>query len=175
MQLQQLIETQALAKQLLNTEWLEGQPTLAAQGWTFKFASDKGTVGWCRHSSKTIEVSKYYLDSHPDQIRDTILHEIAHALVGVNHGHDHVWRMMCIKVGANPSRTTDKAVYNGEFNYTVGCNNDDCPHPWEHGKHRIKSAYYRYHCKWCGGPIFIYNHKTGDISYTTPSRNWSEV
>jgi predicted SprT family Zn-dependent metalloprotease len=175
MKLEQITETLALAKQLMGVEWIEGQPTLIEQGWTFKFAKDKRTVGWCRHSQKTIEVSKYYLDSHPDEIKDTILHEIAHALVGPNHGHDYVWRRMCVKIGANPRRTTDKAVFGGDYNYTVGCNNEDCTHQWTHGKHRIKQAYYRYYCKWCHGPIFIYNHKTGEISYTTPARDWADL
>ena len=38
----------------------------------------------------------------PDEVRDTILHEIAHALVGPGHGHDAVWKAKCVEVGAKP-------------------------------------------------------------------------
>lgn len=37
-------------------------------------------------------------------IRDTILHEIAHALVGPNHCHDLVWKAKCLEIGATPRR-----------------------------------------------------------------------
>lgn len=155
--LDRLIETNKRANELLL------EHGLAQQGWTFKFAKDKRTVGWCRHHLKQIEVSKYYIDSHPDEIEDTILHEIAHALVGSRHGHDHVWRMKCIEIGANPTRTTDVAVYNGDFNYTVTCL--ECGTKW--GKHRLRSGFLQgYHCKFCKGPLTVVDLRTGDIYKT---------
>lgn len=36
-----------------------------------------------------------------EQVRDTILHEIAHAITGTPY-HDEEWRQACIEVGANP-------------------------------------------------------------------------
>ena len=42
---------------------------------------------------------------HPDEeVRDTILHEIAHALVGPRHGHDEVWRAMALRIGCSGER-----------------------------------------------------------------------
>lgn len=169
MQLQQLIETKTLAAQLLR------EFGLTEQGWKFEFSNKKNFVGTCYHQRKLIEVSKYYLDSHPDEIEDTLRHEIAHALVGHGHGHDHVWRRKCIEVGANPSRTTDRAVYSGDYNYAVGCDNEGCDHQWESGRHRLKKAIYRYHCKYCKGPMFVRNNKTGEVTYTTPDKSWAEV
>ena len=166
MNLQTLIETQQLAKKLLREHGLDD--------WTFKFSNKKTAVGTCYHGRKLIEVSKHYIESHPDEIRDTILHEIAHALVGPNHGHDWVWRSKCLEVGANPSRTTDSAVFSGSYNYTIGCNNDDC-RGWNVKRHRVKSALFSRHCRLCGGPLFVYNHKTGEIQYTSPSEDWAEV
>lgn len=44
---------------------------------------------------------------HADFIKDTILHEIAHALVGVkvctHHSHDKIWKESCLSIGAMPS------------------------------------------------------------------------
>jgi hypothetical protein len=37
---------------------------------------------------------------HQELIRDTILHEVAHALVGENHNHDEAWRAKAIELGA---------------------------------------------------------------------------
>jgi hypothetical protein len=35
---------------------------------------------------------------------DTILHEIAHALVGARHGHDRVWRATALRIGCSGTR-----------------------------------------------------------------------
>ncbi len=40
-----------------------------------------------------------------DLIRDTVLHEIAHALAGNTAGHGPEWKEWCRRVGANPERT----------------------------------------------------------------------
>ena len=45
-----------------------------------------------------------------DQVRDTILHEIAHALAGHKAGHGYMWKAMARKVGANPNRCYDTAT-----------------------------------------------------------------
>ena len=37
-------------------------------------------------------------------MRDTILHEIAHAIAGVRNGHNHVWKSVCRRIGADPKR-----------------------------------------------------------------------
>ena len=37
-------------------------------------------------------------------VRDTILHEIAHAIVGPGHGHDAVWQTAERRIGCTPKR-----------------------------------------------------------------------
>lgn len=39
-----------------------------------------------------------------DKIQDTVLHEIAHAIVGNNHHHDRVWRDCAQRIGCTGSR-----------------------------------------------------------------------
>lgn len=40
-----------------------------------------------------------------EDVRNTILHEIAHCLVGPGHKHDAVWREKCIEIGGNGRET----------------------------------------------------------------------
>lgn len=50
-----------------------------------------------------IELSIHYVTRNSFQhVRDTLLHEIAHALVGVGHGHDEIWKAKCREIGAKP-------------------------------------------------------------------------
>ena len=39
-----------------------------------------------------------------EAIKDTVLHEIAHAIAGGRHHHDRVWVACCNKIGCEPSR-----------------------------------------------------------------------
>src|SRR5438034_297105 len=82
---------------------------MAAHGlhdWSFRFNRRKQAMGLCIYHLRTIELSIHFVDgSNPiDEIRDTILHEIAHALVGPRHGHDKVWKRKCLEIGARPQR-----------------------------------------------------------------------
>lgn len=60
-------------------------------------------MGYCNFDKKVIEVSKCLIDvGTPEDIQDTILHEIAHALVGRGYGHGKVWKAKAIEIGAIP-------------------------------------------------------------------------
>lgn len=49
--------------------------------------------GACSHHKRTISLSeRETLERPPAEVADTLLHEIAHALVGPWHGHDTAWR-----------------------------------------------------------------------------------
>lgn len=76
--------------------------------WRFKFDRSKRRFGACMHSSKTISLSKYLVELNVEsEVIDTILHEIAHALAGPQHGHDDYWKSKCIELGARPERCYD--------------------------------------------------------------------
>ena len=77
---------------------------LAAQGWTFRINTNRSRLGVCRYRGKSIEISKYHLTSPDKEIRNTLLHEIAHALVGPGHGHGPVWKAKAREIGCTGER-----------------------------------------------------------------------
>ena len=86
-----------LATKLMDAHGLEG--------WRLKLDHARRRAGQCDYTNKTISLSRLYVrHADIDHIRDTILHEIAHALVGPRHGHDAVWRQKAREIGCTAKR-----------------------------------------------------------------------
>lgn len=69
--------------------------------WHFKFDRARKRAGACSSSRRTISLSRALMELFSvDDVQETILHEIAHALVGDRHGHDVVWRAKARQLGA---------------------------------------------------------------------------
>ena len=63
------------------------------QGWTVAYDGAKRRAGICRFGPKVLGLSAPLTALHSEaEVRDTILHEIAHAIAGPRHGHDATWR-----------------------------------------------------------------------------------
>lgn len=74
-------------------------------GWRFEFDGAKRRAGVCRYTDRTIRMAVEYAHrASPEHIHDTLLHEIAHALVGPGHGHDRVWRECARRIGCTARR-----------------------------------------------------------------------
>jgi len=93
----------------------------------FQFDNAKVRFGYCSYRKKVISLSKHLvMMNSEEQVVDTILHEIAHAIVGRGHGHDHVWRAKAIEIGCNGERcynSEDVEAPKGRFTYV--CPNCD--------------------------------------------------
>jgi len=85
-------------------------------GWTVNFNGRiKRAVGKCKPGKKRIDLSKTWFIDYSDEIedaelKDVILHEVAHALDYSRRGtsdHSRKWKRCAREVGADPSRTTD--------------------------------------------------------------------
>lgn len=75
------------------------------QNWRIGFDHARRRAGLCNFSTKTISLSRHYArQATIEHITDTILHEIAHALVGPRHGHDAVWRRKAKDIGCSAIR-----------------------------------------------------------------------
>ena len=93
-------EIQELALELMS---LHG---LIENGWSFSWCKRKTCWGLCNYTKKSIQLSSFLFtpDVKYQSVKETIIHEIAHALTPF-HGHDWVWQMKCREIGGNPSRT----------------------------------------------------------------------
>ena len=128
---------------------------LTNQGWRFKFDNARRRFGVCKYRSKLICLSQHLVALNNEaRVTDTILHEIAHALVGSNHGHDRVWRAKAIKIGCNGERCYNSAeVATPQSKYIaicVGCG-------YTHKKHRTPKK--NSSCAKCSGGKYNSTYK----------------
>jgi predicted SprT family Zn-dependent metalloprotease len=77
-------------------------------GWGFQFDYSTKRAGSCRFNTRVITLSVEFAQraSH-EEVTDTILHEIAHALVGPAHDHDQAWRRTAVEIGCSGRRCHD--------------------------------------------------------------------
>jgi len=76
---------------------------LEQQGWKLGWNNRKSSLGCCRGGRRVIELSRpYAVLNNEDEMLDTVLHEIAHAIVGTGHGHDLRWKKYAQFIGAKP-------------------------------------------------------------------------
>jgi predicted SprT family Zn-dependent metalloprotease len=73
--------------------------------WRLVFDNAKTRAGVCRFDRKEIGLSRPLVSLYTvEQVTDTVLHEIAHALAGPRHGHDRVWRATAQRIGCTGER-----------------------------------------------------------------------
>jgi len=73
---------------------------LRGQGWTMTWNRRRSSFGLCCYATKTIELSRPLTSIETqDHVKDTILHEIAHALAGPGTGHGSAWRAHARRIG----------------------------------------------------------------------------
>ncbi len=76
--------------------------------WELVLDHARARFGVCRPARRQIGLSRSLTAlSTPEAVRNTVLHEIAHALVGAEHGHDDVWRAQALSIGSDGTRTDD--------------------------------------------------------------------
>ena len=75
------------------------------EGWTLVLDSAKTRAGVCRADRRQLGLSRHLTALHSEaEVTETVLHEIAHALVGPGHGHDAVWRAAARRIGCTGRR-----------------------------------------------------------------------
>lgn len=109
--------------------------------WRFRFDNAKRRAGQCSHTYKFISLSLPLTQARSvDNVRNTILHEIAHALVGPGHGHNHVWRRKAREIGCDGNRCFTDTKLDGQWVAV-------CVHGKRFTRHRLRSLEYSCRCE----------------------------
>jgi predicted SprT family Zn-dependent metalloprotease len=85
--------------------------TFCLADWRWKFDNAKVRAGLCNSKTKTLSFSRHYVKLNDEAlVRNTILHEIAHALVGTGRGHGVHWRAAARFIGCTAQRCYNSNV-----------------------------------------------------------------
>lgn len=126
--------------------------------WKFQFDNGTKRAGCCNYKHQIISMSYEFARYASDEdIRDTILHEMAHALVGPKHHHDNVWKAKAIEIGCTGERCHD--IQFTPPRYIVKCINGCWFSTAERRKRNVI-------CKLCKGEIVF-------LTYT--EQRWQEL
>jgi predicted SprT family Zn-dependent metalloprotease len=78
---------------------------LIQQGWGFGFDNAKRRFGVCNYRKKMISLSKSLVELNDEKrVTNTILHEIAHAMLGPGYGHGAIWKQVAKDIGCDGER-----------------------------------------------------------------------
>lgn len=102
-ELPELEEVRILAERLMDEHGL--------LKWKFKFTNAVRQYGHCAYRTKTIAISRNLaLLNGIDRTKNTILHEIAHALAGPGTGHGPLWKVTALNIGCDGNRCYDSTT-----------------------------------------------------------------
>ena len=107
-------------------EWEHQKDKWGLSEWELVFSNQKRHLGYCRPKKKIISISKAFMATNPfPLIKDTLLHEIAHALHFLETGktnHSNGWKKFALTVGCEPKRcATGEGLKMPEGNYVGIC------------------------------------------------------
>ena len=76
--------------------------------WRFAWDHAKQRAGSTQFDSRLITLSRHLAPRFTmEEVEQTLLHEVAHAIVGHGHGHNAVWQATANSLGYRGSRTLD--------------------------------------------------------------------
>lgn len=142
------------------------QKGLLTTKYPLKFNQNKTRAGVCKFSPKPcIELSKIFINSplvKPEDIRNTILHELAHAITGpyVSDPHGEEWRCVARSIGCDAHRCSP--MFNTDSAYIVRCEGGCMVR-----RHRKPTKFTKmvYRCKTHGKPLIVYKKSSDDKKY----------
>lgn len=117
---------------------------LTANGWVFKWDRAKSRYGSAHSARKVITLSAILTPLRDEaDVRMTILHEIAHALVGTHHQHNAIWRRKFMSMGGDGKVCSpDKGAAQQVAKYVVTCKSNG--HVIGHANRMLKNVPNRY-------------------------------
>jgi len=111
--------------------------------WKFAFNRRKRDLGVCSFPKRTIFLSIHYvIRNEYSHIKNTILHEIAHALIGPGQGHNKYWKTLAKVIGCRILNIDEKIA-----------------------KTNMPKGKYRFVCPGCGVTSYIYRRPKYNDGY----------
>lgn len=113
--------------------------------WYFGWDDARRRLGACHYGDCRITLSRHFVRMNGGaELRETLLHEIAHALVGRGHGHGPAWKAMARRVGARPVRCGRADMPAGKWRAACpGCSKS-------FHRHKKPKRMTGWHCRACG-------------------------
>lgn len=109
--------------------------------WEFAFDRAKTRHGQCDEVRQRITLSRHFVQLNEEAlVKETILHEIAHAIAGAAAGHGPRWKMVARNLGVRPTARKASVMPPGKWHGHCGCG-------WPHRLHRKPTRTYR--CNTC--------------------------
>ncbi len=125
------------------------------QDWSFKFDTATVRFGCCWYRERKISLSrKLTLINHEDEVRDVILHEIAHALAPESSNHDDIWKNIALSIGCRGNIYHTGKI--AEKKYIVSCNYG---HQFQSNKKLKKTIYSCAECSPKFNKKYLLNYK----------------
>ncbi|SEA68973.1 Predicted Zn-dependent metalloprotease, SprT family [Bowdeniella nasicola] len=74
------------------------------QGWTFGYDRATRRAGLCNYTHHKITVSRHLMRLYSEaEAKDTVIHEVAHAIAGPLAGHGPIWKHVARSLGGSAS------------------------------------------------------------------------
>lgn len=90
--------------------------------WRVELDSAVARAGVCRYDTRTIGLSGPLTRLHSEaEVRETVLHEVAHALAGPRAQHGPHWRAIALSIGSTGERCVDRAAPRIEGGWVGTC------------------------------------------------------
>lgn len=126
---------------------------LGLKDWKLEFdARPKRRLGQTRYATRTIGLSTQYVRLNTwEQVRTTVRHEAAHALVGPGYAHGPVWKRKARELGVNAThcnRSSDLVMPATNIRVICPVHGDI-----NTGRTRMPKAGARYKHNGCGQPV----------------------
>lgn len=97
------------------------QHGLISQGWRFSLNNRSRHIGLCDYRKRMIFLSQHFLHIGEVEIKDTILHEVAHVLAPRGSHHNWAWQAKAIELGARPTPCKSVAESTKPPKYKLAC------------------------------------------------------
>jgi predicted SprT family Zn-dependent metalloprotease len=128
------------------TRWARSvMDSFGLNDWAFGWDNARRRLGACHYAKRLVSLSRHLVRLNgPAEIREVMLHEVSHALVGPGHGHGPVWRAMARRLGCRPARCGNADMPTGKWRATCPC----CTRAFH--RHKKPKRLTGWHCRVCG-------------------------